>query len=292
MGPQQSPAPWCWKVVGETTAMLTFPPNRTSVRIGNVEVALADPDQARTTPVPITTSWHTRISVSVPGFLEEAQPAIELDVAAYVEAMTPQEAFDKGQAEIERTLTSMALASGSAIRPARFFAVLPEPPAPGAGWQLTTQATGGTIGVWSPEHVERLKRVEGALATFSGEDARLIRNAVHWWSRANMAEEPHTIFLYHWFAIEAFASLSLVERTAPRKPGKKPSVSAKIAHLLATITKVWSKNECRTRYDLRCGVAHGDLIITPTEERAMNEQIPQLQDAVNAVLNHLMPGVY
>jgi hypothetical protein len=125
------------------------------------------------------------------------------------------------------------------------------------------------------------------------EDRQRLLNALHWWRRACMEEERHTLFLFQWFAIEALSGLSFVASSMPKKMGRKyPKVQAKISHLIVTLSKLWSASECSDRYDLRCRVAHGDMIISPQEEEKISGLIDQMHTAIEGILHRILRGEY
>jgi hypothetical protein len=137
----QEKLPLIWEVFAETTGMLTLPPERTSLCIGDVEISLQDPGQALTEPVWVTTSWRSGVPENgftvesievtaknsawnghVPQSPEEIGAArigsvVLLSARTRVEAKTFEEAEKKGYDKIDEALALATLSSGGQIKP-------------------------------------------------------------------------------------------------------------------------------------------------------------------------------
>lgn len=213
------------------------------------------------------TSWDGPISVEIPGVIGETQPPVSLVMNTSVEAQTGEEALRIGHEEIEKALTLMMLASGGQIAPSRPIYAQEEPPGGGeARFVGAVSGVGSVIVVWDAQCESRVGPITGNLSGLSDEDARRLRVALHWWRRACMEPERHTLFAFQWFALEALAAMSF-------SAASKPPSTSKVQHLLVNTTGLWSAEQFQSRYRLRCAVAHGDTDITPVDEVELEPMI-------------------
>jgi hypothetical protein len=298
-------------VFAEATGMLTLPPDRPVLVIGNVEIRLKDPSQAATEPKWVTTSTSgvgelpegfrlqsidiaardPNWTVSVPQSLEEFRlaeqgAAVALLLKVAVEAATAEDASEQGYAAIETMLVLAMLASGGQIAPARVTRI--DRVSPSGDERITTlpwRGVGSKIVPWTSTCDSLVPTIAHALSMLFGDDAHRMWVALHWRRRASMEQQPATQFLFFWLALDALASMSFSNST---RPGDR----SKIIHLLAHTEPIWSDAAARNHYRFRCDVVHGDCVISPKEEAEMQAVIPDLHGAAERIVHKIIRGEY
>jgi hypothetical protein len=275
-----------WRVFAETKGLLTFPPERTAVRIGNVEIALKDDSQALTEPKHVMIQWDGPFSVEIPGVIGETQPPVTLIMNTLVQAQTGEEALSIGHEEIEEALTLLTLASGGQIAPSLPIHAQEElPEGSEATFVQAASGSGSVIAIWDDQCENRVRWITDSLRGLSAEDAHCLRVALHWWRRSRMESERHTLFMFQWFALDALAAMSF---SFPSKPGGMN----KAQHLLVNTTRLWSTEEFQLCYGSRCAIAHGDTEITPMNEVELEPKIQVQHSAIETIIYAIIQKVY
>lgn len=288
-----------WRATGETEGLLTLPPDQPSIRIGDVEIHLADPGQA--------SGWGYPVAIGpVRGAKLEGwrQGPVALRLETTVEGETQEAAADSAYAAMERALDLMLLSSGGAIAPVRVTRVIEQ------GWILGHKRMLGAVEfaaadvlVWSPEHADRLAASVGVVERLSGGDRERLRVALRWFRRASVHPDVGVQYLFLWFAVESVSQMEFLrpkpEPVRCRKCGKRlkckacgtapePRPPTRVRELLVGATGLWSAAEYRDRYGLRSRLAHGGIGLTPTEEDRVRALIEPMRDAVRGVLNYTL----
>jgi hypothetical protein len=292
-----------WKVSAETEGMLTLPPDRAVLQVGNVEIRLKEVNDAIEETRPVFTALRNVAA----GKGAPLVPYIRLVASVVVAAGSAAEAQVKGYALIEDALDVAMLASGGQIAPAwvtDVFQVAPEDTR--RRFTISARAHITKQVVWDECCDERLPWIQGNLGRLSENDTRRLQNALRWWRRGCMEKEANVHFLFLWFALEALSGMSFVRFTDKRPRCKScqreltclcgadqnDPKKVRARDLLVETTGMWSNKEYRERWALRCQVMHGTIGISPTEEQAINEVIWPLHQTVEKIIHGLAKGEY
>lgn len=281
-------------VFAETTGFLTLPPGTTSIKVDQVEIRLADETQKSseqyTSPV-----LCNGVEVNHTG----KKAPVELLISATVEAQTKEEAMKIGKAVIESALDLVFLISATPISTVFVFNAIRKMSENKFNFSQRALITNRDVLVWNERSEERIPIFKAGIDRLTEKNRKHFLNAIRWRRKGAFSNESDVQFLFFWFAIEALSQMSFVQATNRehkciecKKPlvctcGVKQSgetTAARIQGLLVDTTGLWSKKECQNGYRLRSKVAHGNIGISPEEEKDIERTIPKLNDAIHELI--------
>jgi hypothetical protein len=288
-----------WKVSAETVGMLTLPPHRDVLHLGEVEIRLKDEAAASTQTEPVVVALRNATPRSPDG----VAPGVRLLASVVVETKTEADARTLGYTQIEQAFDLLMLASGGQIAPSWVTDALQvAPESLRQRFVIAARANITRRVVWDERCDELWPQLAESLARLSEEDARHLRDAIRWWRRGCMETEPHIHFLFLWFALEALSGMSFVT-VQPKKPrckgcgaeltcpcGADQTEPNKVtaSDMLVGTLGLWSKKQYKELYGLRCRVAHGNTGISPAEEETISETIFPLHQTVQGIIHGII----